>query len=141
MSASLQELSYYAKSKDDLYYGLAGTYYLPKLSSKSVTMDYLREISKSNSQFLKVPVEEIRPMNLEFKKIGVDDVIERLNNHLVTNGYKPTGFDSLHLPDVQWVADICRWADPSDQLKVFKKPVPMEATLKRELDPKYFKKK
>lgn len=136
MAITLKELSYFAKSKEDLYYGLSATYYLPKLKCKAVTLGYLLEISKADSKFLKVPREEVHPMALEFKKIGIADIIEQLDKHLIRKGYKPTGFDLCHLPDAKWISVICKWADPNDELQIFKKRIPMEATLKREIDPK-----
>lgn len=136
MSASLIELSYFAKKKKDVYYGLAAVYYLPEFSSKAMSKEYLAEISKTDSNYLKVKNDEINPIKLEFRKLGAGDLILRLDQLLLAKGLKVTGIDSAHLPNIQWLANICRWADPNDDLKLFKRKIPLEATIKRQIDPR-----
>lgn len=135
MNVSLDELSFFAKSKNDIYHSLSTIYHLPKLSSKAITNEYLLEISKANSQYLKVPNQEITPVTLEFRKLGTIDLLERLDKLLISKGEKRTGFDLIHFPDTQWIANICRWADSNDTLEVFKKKISLQSTLKREIDP------
>lgn len=119
MSVSLEHLKFFAKNKSDLYHGIRSCYYIPSFTSKAVTKGYLKEILKPDSSFLKISLEEIHPVHLEFTKIGVDDLLERLNVFLLSKGFKSTGLDSTSTPDVQWLANVCKWADPTDTLCVF----------------------
>ena len=68
-----------------------------------ITVDYLKELRKPNSKFLKVPRGESHPVPKGTRRnFNALETFLRLVKVLNDKGKKPCGFTTYALPNLQW---------------------------------------
>lgn len=130
---TLQELNIVLGTVSDAYAVLSQKYYLPDLSSKAITKEYLKKIFFSNVKILRVP-RTITSNYVDYKGTTVPEMLEKLEDFLKKNDYPSTGLDGNHHPDYQWIYDVCVWIDPTNKMGIVRSHVPSNDNLTRTID-------
>jgi len=119
----LLEVAQKAPNRRKLYDILQKVYDLPNYGPM-ITTDYLREIMKAESKYLKVKREETHTVPKGVKRnFGSIDTLHRLINTLKEKKEKECGFTSYCPPNLEWMLRIIIWADPTQKTIIFKKSV------------------
>lgn len=124
--------------KRDLYLMLQHRNYLPPMTSKGVTRDYLLKVHKL--QVFTVPLIELKQFevaltNQHTKRVGLANnalLIRKINALLKSRGLKELGFDDFDSPDEvgsshqTWLFRVARFIDQGNVLEFFEAPVRAE---------------
>ena len=130
---TFEELNIVLGSINDAYAILAKKYYLPSITSKAITKPYLTKVMLVNTNILRVP-NTITKHYVEYKGNTVSEMLEKLEAFLQVEGKPPTGLDQLHLPDYNWIYDVCVWVDPSNKMQIKRGLVTSQNSLTRIID-------
>ncbi len=110
MQSSCKELSIKIKNKSQLYDVLSKVYYLPELSSRAATTDYLRKYTDKEPQILMLKRKEITRHHYRYAL----ELLELLENMLKIEKKYRTGIEAHALPNIDWLMDAILHLDPSD---------------------------
>jgi len=140
---NIADLSKMAANRSELYEKICPVYDIPKLTP-SVSLDYLKEILKTKSKFLKVPRNRTHPIpHSEVKRFKALDTYVLLEGLLKKHKAQPTGFNEFQMPDVGWMLRVICAIDPQQLPYVFNKKYlktdPREKAMQEEtieIDPK-----
>ena len=87
-----------------------------------ITTEYLREILKKDSLYIKVPREHTHTIPKGTKRnFNSIDTLNLLIKILEENNKKECGFNHFRVPNVEWMLRMIIWADPSKKHMIFKK--------------------
>lgn len=133
LQISLDELNTVMGTMDDAYACLSRKYYLPKRNSKAITKEYLMKLFVKDCKVLKVP-RTISRNFVEYHFLTVEEMLNKLEKFLSENNHPPTGFDSFHLPDYQWIYDVIVWIDHENDMEMPRESGTTLSAIKRTID-------
>lgn len=111
-----------------------------------ITTDYLREIMKEHSLFVKVKRDETHTIPKGTRRnYNSIETLHWLILVLREKEKKECGFTSYSIPNVEWMLRIIIWADPTQKSIIFKKSVEDKSDYRKvtleerivNIDPKY----
>ena len=122
-SLSLLEVAQKAPNRRKLYDALQKAYDLPNYGPM-ITTEYLREIMKSDSRYIKVKREETHTIPKGIRRnFSSITTLHWLVKTLKKKNLKECGFTSYGPPNVEWMLRIIIYVDPSQKANIFKKSV------------------
>ena len=87
-----------------------------------ITTDYLREIMKAESKYVKVPRDQTNTIPKGIRRnFNSIETLHWLILTLKSKGEKECGFTSYSPPNLEWMLRIIIWADPTQKPIIFKK--------------------
>ena len=90
----------------------------------AVTTEYLKDIMKVESSFIKVQRSETHTIPKGTRKnFNSIETLHRLIKTLKAKGKKECGFTSYAIPNIEWMLRMIIWADPDQQASITKKLV------------------
>jgi hypothetical protein len=138
-SITIKEINEKLGGKKDIYNKLNEKFYLPKLSSKGVTSEYLKKYIIAGNSILKLQRTEMDFSALpKFPgKVNLDEIMVKFNEFLKSKSKPPLGFEEGYNPNVKWLIRAIRHCDPHDEMKLFEKKENVEDSLIRIVDKEY----
>jgi len=134
--ASVEELNAILGGLSDAYGWLSQKYYLPSITSKAIRKEYLMKIMLANERVLRVP-RTITRNYIEYRGNTIGEMLEKLEGFLRDEGHPPSGLTPLHLPDYNWLYDVCSWIDPTNKMRILKYTPPSKSTITRTINQEY----
>ena len=121
--------------KRKLYSMLSLQYFLPSITTKGITRDYLVKVYKN--EVLTVPLFEIKHFEVELspamtKRAGIPNnslLVRKMNGLLSSRQMPPLGFEDFEPPEEvssckkNWLYRVVRFIDPQNMLQFFESPV------------------
>ena len=90
----------------------------------AITTEYLREIMKKDSSFVKVKRDCTHTIPKGTRRnYNSVETLHFLIKTLQAKGKKECGFTSYAVPNLNWMLRIIIWADPTQKAIIFKKTV------------------
>ena len=141
----LLEVAQKAPNRRKLYDILQKVYDLPNFGPM-ITTDYLREIMKEESLFLKVKRDETHTIPKGTRRnYNSIETLHWLMLVLKEKKQKECGFTSYSIPNVEWMLRMIIWADETQKSVIFKKSVEDKADYRKvtleekimNIDPQY----
>ena len=112
-----------APTRRKLYDLLQKVYDLPNYGT-AVTTEYLREVMKEDSIFLKVKREDTHTIPKGTRRnFNSIETLHLLIKTLRDKGMPECGFTSYQIPNIQWMLRMIIWADPEQKASICKKLV------------------
>ena len=122
-SVSLFEVAQKAPNRRKLYDALQKVYDLPNYGPM-ITTDYLREIMKANSRFIKVKRSDTHTIPKGIRRnFSSITTLHWLVKLLKDKNLKECSFTSYSTPNVEWMLRIIIFVDPEQKANIFKKSV------------------
>lgn len=106
------------KSKGDLYFLICNAYYLPQLSDRSVTIDYLQNYLFEDLEITVIEKEKIVNHSYDYRGKDRKFLLEYLENLLAKKGLKPSGFSQNNAPSCPYLKDFILHFEPEDKLNL-----------------------
>jgi hypothetical protein len=133
---TIKELNQKIGGKKDLYNKLNERFYLPKITSKGVTSEYLQKYVLAGNQILKL---ERKDMDFSVTprfpgKVNLDEILVKFNDFLRGKNKPQLGFEEGYNPNIKWVIRAIRHCDPNDEMKLFEKKENIEDCITRIVD-------
>lgn len=116
-----EELNELLGNKEEMYATLSQRFYLPKATSKAATKPYLTKVFLKSQNILKVPLNIPRSF-VEYMGTDIKEMHQKLEKYLKDNNLPKTGMDAEHLPDYDWIYNVCCWLDPENTMGIAKQP-------------------
>lgn len=120
MALTTREIQEKVKNVTQLYHIIAKEYYLPDLSSKAITKDYLLKYILKDCPIFTMKRVDVVHHHFRFRKYTSAELLEHLENMLKAKGKKPAGLSFHTLPDQQWLLNTILHVDPNDPLRLIK---------------------
>jgi hypothetical protein len=119
-------------SKKAFYNMLNLKYYMPPVTARGVTRDYLLKVHRD--QVFRVDQVELRQFEVNLtpamnKRVGLLNncfLVRKVNVLLRSREQPELGFDEYDPPDENWLYKIVRFLDPTNILEFFEAPVQPE---------------
>jgi len=70
-----------------------------------------------NSNIFRVPNTSTKHY-VEYKGNTVSEMLEKLETFLQSEEKPSIGLNQLHLPDYNWICDVCLWVDPTNKMQI-----------------------
>ena len=116
----MHELASKAPNRRKLYDILQKVYDLPNYGT-AVTTDYLKDIMKENSVFLKVKRDQTHTIPKGTRRnFNSIDTLHWLVKVLREKGKPECGFTSWVIPNIEWMLRMIIWADPEQKPNICK---------------------
>src|SRR5438105_3629239 len=119
---NISTINIFIRKKKDIYATLSSVYYLPSITSKACSKQWLKELSKEDCTYFKIRNEEIRPVFIEIHRYDAFSLLQYLENLLKNKKLPSTGLTATTLPNIEWLHTVILAMEPEDRLKLKQPP-------------------